>query len=276
MLLSGRPPHTAKQITRHEHPNWPQGQRRVGVSRENPPTLLLKKKNVSVSSIFLLSNKPTRHKLARSTCTLLNTQRPSKTALSTTVRVCELLKSNKAVLCPADKRHVYQRGRPLHKYVGSSYYKLCPWQRTNSWGKKCYMAGMDKGHFQPGWSDTSPWAVPGKAVYLTHRRERERESWHSKPPALCPPSNLSLNSLSLNSLSLSLWWHRLRLGTISLMLRKGHQLPHDTLHYLPPVSSTTSPRCPAWLCQLSHQDVSLMYRGTYLLCCHLCMFEIRR
>lgn len=65
------------------------------------------------------------HKVACSVCTDVNTPHCSQTALST-VPVCELLKSNKTVLCPADKRPVYQRGRPLHKYVGSSYYKLCP------------------------------------------------------------------------------------------------------------------------------------------------------
>lgn len=59
-------------------------------------------------------------------CTDTNNPHSSKMVLSTTVPVCELLKSNKAVLCLADKRPVYQRGRPLHKYVGSSYYKLCP------------------------------------------------------------------------------------------------------------------------------------------------------
>lgn len=182
MLLSGHPLHTAQQIL----PLTP-----LLALRSEASQSFMRKKYKKVS-LFVspLQTHPCAHE---------GTYTKTYLQYESALYLCEFLKSNKAVLCPADKRPVYQRGRPLHKYVGSSYYKLCPWQRTNSWGKKCYMAGVDKGHFQPGWSDTSPWAVLVKAVYLTHRREREserkrerrRERWHSKPPALTP-SSLSL------------------------------------------------------------------------------------
>lgn len=57
------------------------------------------------------------------------------------------------------------------------------------------MAGMDKGHFQPGWSYTSPWAVPTKAVYLTHRRERDGDRGRETAQ---PPLHLSVLHLSLS------------------------------------------------------------------------------
>lgn len=76
-------------------------------------------------------------------------------------------------------------------------------------------------------------------------RERARESWHGKPLALLPPSHM-------HNLSVFLWWQRLSLGTIFPVLKTGHQLPYDTLHYLPPVSSTTSSQWFAWPCNVSH------------------------
>lgn len=120
---------------------------------------------------------------------------------------------------------MYQRGRPLHKYVGSSYYKLCPWQRTNSWGKNATWQEWTRAIFRLAGQTPAPELSPQRLfTWPTGERERERErqSWHREPLTLSPPSLTHNRSLSLY---VSFWWQRLNLRTISPMLRKGHQYP---------------------------------------------------
>lgn len=79
-------------------------------------------------------------------------------------------------------------------------------------------------------------------TWPTGVRERKRKLTHSKPLAFLPPSHTHKPFL---------WWKRLSFGRISPVLRKGHQLLYVTLHYLPPVSSTTSPQYFAWIYDVS-------------------------
>lgn len=136
-------------------------------------------------------------------------------------------------------------------------------------GKEMLHGRNGQGPFSAWLVRHQPLSCPREGCLLDlQERERERESWHSKPPALSYTVTLSL----------ALWWQRLSLGTISPMLRKGHQLPYDTLHYLPPVSSTTSPPCSARLYGVgrivkgSLEHVQMCIYG--LSNCQLCMFEI--
>lgn len=155
----------------------------------------------------------------------------------------EFLKGNKAVWWPADKGAVYRR-------VGHS---------INMLALLITSCVRDKG--QTAGERNATWQKWTRAIFSL--------AGHTPAPELSPPrlftwpigegeregclSHLSSSQLSI---SLSLWWQRLSLR-ISAVLRTGHQLPRDTLHYLPPVSSSTAPKSPACFYNVSRSTKGL-------------------